>query len=556
MTGILADRRSILAGLLVLVSALSFSGGSALAQNDPLPSWNDGPVKKSITDFVGRVTREGGPDFVPVPERIATFDNDGTLWTEQPYYFQLAFAIDRIKAMAPQHPEWKSKQPFKGLLEGDKKALAAAGKDGLLQIVAATHAGMTVEEFSKTVLDWTATAKHPRFNRPYTELIFQPMLELLTYLRANGFKTFIVSGGGIEFMRPWADRVYGIPPEQVVGSSGVVKFEITSDGKTSLVKLPKIEFIDDGPGKPVGINRFIGRRPIFAFGNSDGDLRMLQYTAGGGGARFMGIVHHTDGEREFAYDRQSPVGKLDKALDEASKRGWTVVDMKKDWKVVFPVASKAADTVPVTAIDILLEPDATMLQRAEAVNATHLKIFPQGFALDAAHRPHVTLVQRFVRTSELDQLYAAVDKVFANSNATGMKLEAFKYYYIPSKDLGLSGIVAKPTPELLKLQADLITAVAPFTVPTGNSTAFVTTPDDRVIDPVLIDYVSTFVPKSSGEHFSPHVTTGLAPRSYLDKLLQEPFEAFTFSPAGAAVYQLGQFGTAARKLKGFELKPR
>ena len=334
--GISITRRLFFAVALAAISCAQ--NWSAHAQTDPLPSWNEGAAKKSIVDFVARVTRDGGPDFVAAPERIATFDNDGTLWTEQPYYFQLAFAIDRIKAMAPQHPEWKTKQPFKALLEGDKKALAAAGKDGLLQIVAVTHAGMPVEDFTKEVIDWTATAKHPRFNRLYTELIFQPMLELLTYLRANGFKTFIVSGGGIEFMRPWTGRVYGIPPEQVVGSSGVVKFEITPDGKTSLLKLPKIEFVDDGPGKPVGINRFIGRRPIFAFGNSDGDLQMLQYTASGGGARFMGIVHHTDAEREYAYDRLSEVGKLDKALDEAVKRGWTVVDMKQDWSVIFPPA--------------------------------------------------------------------------------------------------------------------------------------------------------------------------------------------------------------------------
>jgi phosphoglycolate phosphatase-like HAD superfamily hydrolase len=332
--GVSITRRLMFAIALVAFSCVQ--NWSVRAQTDPLPSWNESAAKKSIIDFVARVTRDGGPDFVAVPERIATFDNDGTLWTEQPYYFQLAFAIDRIKAMAPQHPEWKTKQPFKALLEGDKKALAAAGKDGLLQIIAVTHAGMSVEDFTKEVIDWTATAKHPRFNRLYTELIFQPMLELLAYLRANGFKTFIVSGGGIEFMRPWTDRVYGIPPEQVVGSSGVVKFEITADGKTSLLKLPKIEFVDDGPGKPVGINRFIGRRPIFAFGNSDGDLQMLQYTASGGGARFMGIVHHTDAEREYAYDRQSQIGKLDKALDEAGKRGWTVVDMKLDWNVIFP----------------------------------------------------------------------------------------------------------------------------------------------------------------------------------------------------------------------------
>jgi phosphoglycolate phosphatase-like HAD superfamily hydrolase len=309
---------------------------SALAQTDPLPAWNDGAVKKSITDFVARVTTQGGSDFVPVPERIATFDNDGTLWTEQPYYFQIAFALDRIKAMAPRHPEWKNKQPFKALLEGDKKMFAAAGKNGLLQVIAVTHAGMTVEDFTKTVIDWTETARHPRFNRPYTELVYQPMLELLAYLRANGFKTFIVSGGGIEFMRQWTERVYGIPPEQVVGSSGVVKYQIGADGKPELMKLAKIEFIDDGPGKPAGINRFIGRRPIFAFGNSDGDLQMLQWTMAGQGLRFAGIVHHTDAEREYAYDRESKVGKLDKALDEASAKGWAVVDMKRDWNKVFP----------------------------------------------------------------------------------------------------------------------------------------------------------------------------------------------------------------------------
>ena len=327
-------RRTFIA--LLLAACIASPCSRALAQTDPLPSWNDGAVKKSIIDFVVRVTTQGGADFVAVPERIATFDNDGTLWTEQPYYFQLAFALDRIKALAPQHPEWKTRQPFKALLEGDKKALAAAGKDGLLQIIAVTHSGMTVEDFTKTVIDWTATARHPRFNRPYTELVFQPMLELLAYLRANGFKTFIVSGGGIEFMRPWTERVYGIPPEQVVGSSGVVKYQMGADGKPELMKLAKIEFVDDGPGKPVGINRFIGRRPIFAFGNSDGDLQMLQWTVAGTGARFAGLVHHTDATREYAYDRDSKVGKLDKALDEATAKGWTVVDMKRDWKTVFP----------------------------------------------------------------------------------------------------------------------------------------------------------------------------------------------------------------------------
>lgn len=322
-------------GVLIALLGLTLSM-PARAQSDPLPSWNDGAVKKSITDFVARVTTHGGTDFVPAEQRIATFDNDGTLWCEQPAYFQAVFAFDRIKAMAPQHPEWKTTQPFKAIIDKDMQALASSGEKGLLQIMAVTHSGMTIEAFSKAVLEWTATARHPRFNRPYTQLVYQPMLELLTFLRANGFKTFVVSGGGVEFMRPLMEKVYGIPPEQVVGSSGMVKLQTGADGKPELMKLPKIEFVDDGPGKPVGINRFIGRRPIFAFGNSDGDLQMLQWTMAGEGARFAGIVHHTDAEREYAYDRQSKIGKLDKALDQGTAKGWTAVDMKRDWKTVFP----------------------------------------------------------------------------------------------------------------------------------------------------------------------------------------------------------------------------
>jgi phosphoglycolate phosphatase-like HAD superfamily hydrolase len=316
---------------------MAFSAG-ALAQSDPLPSWNDGAVKASITGFVARVTEDGGPDFVTPERRIAVFDNDGTLWSEQPIYFQFQFALDRIKAVAPEHPEWKDTEPYKSALAGDVQGLMAAGEKGLVEILEVTHAGMTTDEFSKTVADWLETARHPRFDRPYDQLVYQPQLELLAYLRANGFKTFIVSGGGVEFMRVFAERAYGIPPEQVVGSSGVVKFEMGADGKPVLIKEPKVEFVDDGPGKPVGINRFIGRRPIFAFGNSDGDQQMLEWTAAGDGARFMGIVHHTDAAREWAYDRQSHIGKLDKALDEGMARGWTIVDMKADWKVVYPPA--------------------------------------------------------------------------------------------------------------------------------------------------------------------------------------------------------------------------
>ena len=307
----------------------------ARAQSDPLPSWNDGAAKSAIKTFVRAVTDKSGKSFVPEAERIATFDNDGTLWAEQPIYFQLLFALDRVKALAPTHPEWKTKQPFQAALEGDMKALAASGEKGLLTLVMATHAGMTTAEFESIVKQWIATAKHPTTHRPYTRMVYQPMLELLAYLRANGFKTFIVSGGGIEFMRPWTNEVYGVPPEQVVGSSIKTKFEMRH-GKPVLVRLPELNFIDDKEGKPVGINEHIGRRPIFAFGNSDGDLQMLQWTAAGGGASFMGLVHHTDAKREWAYDRKSHIGRLDKALDEAKARGWTVVDMKNDWKEIYP----------------------------------------------------------------------------------------------------------------------------------------------------------------------------------------------------------------------------
>ena len=403
--------------------------------------------------------------------------------------------------------------------------------------------------------DWLATAKHPKTGKLFTEMTYQPMLELLDYLRANGFKNYIVSGGGIEFMRPWTEKVYGIPPEQVVGSSIKTKFEMR-DGKPVLMRLPELNFNDDKAGKPVGIHQHIGRRPIAAFGNSVGDQQMLEYTQGGSGARFMLLVLHDDAAREFPYGpaRGLPdvkLGAFTSALDEhAKKDGWTVVSMKNDWKQVF-----AFEQTPVTAIDILLEPDAVMLQHAEANNARLLAVFPKGFALDAMHRPHITLIQRFVRTADLDKVYAAAGKVLDGANVNGMKLEAFKYYYAPGKNVGVAGIVAKPTPELLKLQQEVIAAVAPFTVETGTMAAFVSAHDDPALDAILIEYVSTFVPKYAGDHFNPHVSTGVASREYLDNMLTEPFEPFTFSPAGAALYQLGPFGTAAKKLKEWELKP-
>ncbi len=321
-----------------LVCALTFTATIARAA-DLLPSWNGGPAKQSIVAFVEKVTKAGSPEFVAPAERIATFDNDGCLWAEQPMYVQLRFALDRVKALAPQHPEWKTKPPFSKLLSTPKEEQVAVTEQELMEIVMATHAGMTTEEFEQIVTDWITTAKHPKTGRLYTEMVYQPMLEVLAYLRANGFKTFIVSGGGIEFMRPWAERVYGIPPEQVVGSSGKTKYEVR-EGKPVLVRLPEINFIDDKAGKPVGIQMHIGRRPVMAFGNSDGDLQMLQWTAAGSGPRFCLYVHHTDAVREWAYDRTSHIGQLDKGLDEAAAKGWTVVSMKDDWKTIFPTGKK------------------------------------------------------------------------------------------------------------------------------------------------------------------------------------------------------------------------
>ena len=330
------QRKYFIAFAVIFLITLNGCACTAVSKKDPLPSWNEGAAKANIIEFVQAVTDKSSVDYVPPVERIATFDNDGTLWSERPVYFQLLFAIDRARQLSAQHPERSIAEPLKTVLEDGLQALPALDEKSLVQLVMATHANTTTEEFSQIVKDWLATARHPRFKRPYTELVFQPMLELLIYLRANEFKTFIVSGGGIAFMRPWVEQVYGIPPEQVVGSSIKTKLEMR-DGKPVLLRLPEIVFIDDKEGKPVGINQHIGRRPIAAFGNSDGDLQMLQWTAAGAGKRFMMLVQHTDELREYAYDRDSPIGKLDKALDAAQQNDWTVVDMKKDWNIIYPV---------------------------------------------------------------------------------------------------------------------------------------------------------------------------------------------------------------------------
>ena len=335
------SRRSLAMGLAALPAlGGAFSGVSAREQGgDALPSWNDGHPKRSVLNFVDAVTREGSPDFVAAAERIATFDNDGTLWCEQPMYVQLAFAIDRVKALAPSNPDWNTKLPFSAVLSGDMSAVAATGERGLVELIAATHAGMTTDTFAMIVTAWLATARHPRFDRPYTELVYQPMIELLAYLRSHEFKTFIVSGGGIELMRPWTERIYGIPPEQVIGSSIKTRFGMR-DGRPALFRLPEINFIDDKAGKPVGINEHVGRSPIAVFGNSDGDLEMLQWTTLAGDRRRLGlIVHHTDAEREYAYDRRSHFGRLDRALDAAAENRWVVVSTKDDWNKVFSSAA-------------------------------------------------------------------------------------------------------------------------------------------------------------------------------------------------------------------------
>jgi len=522
---------------------------------DPLPSWNEGPAKQSIVTFVEKVTKQGSSDFVPVPERIAVFDNDGTLWSEQPVPVQFYFVADRVKALAPQHPEWKDKEPFASMLKGDLKAALEGGDHGLMELFMATHTGMTTDEFAQMVKDWIATAKHPQTGKRFLDMTYQPMLEVLAYLRTNGFKNFIVSGGGIEFMRPWAEQAYAIPPEQVIGSSMKTRFELR-DGKAVLVRLPALNFNDDKADKPVGINQHIGRRPIAAFGNSVGDQQMLEYTQSGSGARFELLVLHDDAKREFAYGpaRGLPdvkYGYFTPALeDHAKKDGWTVVSMKDDWKLVFPAAQPE-----VTAIDILLEPDATMLRHAAANNARLLKAYPKGFALDETHTPHITMLQCFVRSADLEKLYAVEEKVLAAANVNAMKLEAFKLYYIPTGGgLGVAGICAKPTPEILKLQADIIAAAEPFNLRAGPIGAFTAGHDNPAIDAAIIQYVSTFEQIGAGEHFNPHVSTGTASTAYLDEMIKEPFESFTFTPAGAAVYQLGPYGTAAKQLKEWNLK--
>ena len=536
-----------------IIAVVLFTSAVACAA-DPLPSWNDGPAKQSIVTFVDKVTKRGSPDFVPVPERIATFDNDGTLWCEKPLPVQLYFAIDRVKALARRHPEWKTREPFASILKGDYKNAIAGGDHAILELVMATHTGMTTAEFEQIVKDWIATAKHPKTGKLYTEMAYQPMLELLAYLRANGFKTFIVSGGGIEFMRPWAEKVYGIPPEQVVGSSMKTKFEMR-DGKPVLVRLPELNFNDDKAGKPVGINQHIGRRPIAAFGNS----RRRPGNAGIHAARQRCAVRasvcitmtrsaNTPTVRQGLPDVK--LGAFTQALDEAAERGLDRGQHEERLEDRF--SREHSRSRPLTSCWSRTPRCSNMPPpTTPACSRSSRKASPSM----RRTRPHITMLQCFVRTADLDKVYAAEEKVLAAANVKAMKLEAFKYYYAPGGATGRRRHLREA--DAGNPQAASGHHCRREAVHAGNRPhrRVHRRHDDPAIDAAIIQYVSTFVPKMTRRELQSARQHRRRPPEYLDQMLAEPFEPFTFSPAGAAVYQLGPFGTAAKKLKEWDLGP-
>jgi phosphoglycolate phosphatase-like HAD superfamily hydrolase len=519
---------------------------ATIVSTDPLPSWNEGASKQAIIGFITKTTKEGSPDFIPVADRIACFDNDGTLWTEQPLPFQLFFVIDRIKAMAPQHPEWKNKQPFKSVLEGDLKTALAGGEKAMLEMMMVTHAGMTTDEFYKSVKDWMATATHPKTGRHYNEMVYQPMLELLNYLRANGYKPFIISGGGIDFMRVWAEDAYGIPPYQVVGSSFKTQYD-TSVTPPVLIKLAEINFNDDKLGKPVGIYEHIGKRPVFTAGNSDGDWAMMQYTSTGIGPRFGMFVHHTDSVREYAYGADPGLAQLKKGLEDAAKYHWVIVDMKNDWKTIYPFDGKSQSEI--AAIDVLLDPDQTMLDSAKVYNDLMRENYngPGSYSLDTKHAPHITVLQCFVRTADLEKVYAAVSVVVKSEQPAKEILTANGLYYLPYNGLGLEGITIQATPDILRFQEKVIQALKPYFV-NGTTAAFIQNADGTPVARPTADYVNKFVTEHSGAKYNPHVTIGLAHEDFLKELLAKPYHTYTFKSSSVSIYQLGDFGTAQKKL--------
>jgi hypothetical protein len=509
-----------------------------------LPSWNDGPAKAAILEFVGRVTTPDGADYAPPSERIAVFDNDGTLWCEQPLQPQVFFLIDRVKRLAAQDPGLKDRQPFRALLDLDLNTLLGLGKQALLELAFATHAGMSQEAFDEIAGPWLAAARHPRLSRRFQDCAYQPQLELLDLLRANAFKVFIVTGGGGDFVRAISEEAYGVPPEQVIGSSMKTRFEML-DGRAHLMKLSQLDRFNDGEAKPQSIGLHIGRRPLLAFGNSDGDLPMLLHVKSGAGARIALLLHHDDQEREFAYDRDFRLSPLAEALDKAGAYGLTVVSMKRDWNTIFTHASREVPMTDAIAIDVLLEPDTVLVEHAKAVNAELRQNYPQGFALDPAHAPHITLVQRYVRSSDLDAVTAAVTGAVQAS--LPLHLQADGYSHIAGGGIGLLNYRIKHSDDLSDLEARVVAAVQPFAISGGAAEAFAHAADEQ-INEETIKYVEAFVPAASGDKYDPHVTLGVAKLDYAQDLEAEPFRPFGFDGLNVAIYQLGNFGTAQKRL--------
>lgn len=489
-------------------------------EDDPLPSWNDNIAKRTILSFVKNVIDENSSYYIEPMERIVTFDNDGTLWCEKPQAVEIMFALDRMKIIKPGYK------------------LKSIDNNTLKELIVQTHSGISTDEFHQIVKDWIETARHPETGKLYTEMVYQPMLEFLTFLQDNDFKTYIVSGGDIDFMRPWAFKVYGIPPENIIGSSFNTKFEINK-GKSIMMRLREGIFVNDD-AKPSAIQQHIGKRPVVAFGNSTGDLDMLKYTQDNINTNLTVLIQHDDQSREYSYNDSL-------IYNDVKKQGILVVSMKNDWNIIYPTIANS-----IIAIDILLKPDNIMLQHAKLVNDKFRKVFPKGFSLDSSHQPHITLLQCYVLVDDLDEIYDIIEGIFAKFDKS-VKLTAYKYLYIPSDGNGLAGILIKTNPKLLKLQQLIIAAIKPFIQINNSSNAFYTTPEDSNIDKWLIDYVSTFIETASGDKYIPHVTIGVAPTNYLDKLIKEPFQSFNFSLSKGAIYHLGRFGVAAEELMSFHI---
>jgi hypothetical protein len=512
----------------------------------PLASWNEGPAKSAILDFIGRVTTAGGTEYVAPDARIAAFDNDGTLWCEHPLQPQVFFVIDRVKALAAEDPGLNERQPFKALLEQDLKTLLGLGKQALVELAFATHAGMTEEQFDAMARDWIATATHPRVGQAFKDCAFRPQLELLHLLRANDFKIYIVTGGGVDFVRALSGEVYGVPRAQVIGSRAKTRLD-RQGGTVHVTKLAQLDSFNDGEAKPRNISQHVGQRPLLAFGNSDGDLDMLLHVKSGPGARLALLLHHDDDQREVAYDRDFRLSPLAEALDKAKDYGLTLVSMKQDWKTVFDQPPEETPMTDAIAIDILLEPDSAMIDHAKGVNAGLRENYPEGFAIDPAHSPHITLVQRYVRSDALEAVASAVTEAVQKGPSLPLHLKAEGYSSIDAQGLGLVNYRVERTPDLIDLEGRVVSAVQPFAVSGGTGEAFARSPGEEIND-LTIEYVEGFVPAASGEKYAPHVSLGVAKLDFVEALKREPFVPFAFDGLTVAIYQLGNFGTAQKRL--------